>query len=354
MKVTLDCKGLHSLIKSLKPLKNRKYNIPIIQYAKMAASDDGLTLEFTDLDTWVNIHILGGIDEPGEALIEVEKLDKLLAGKTGLVEISGEASKVTYLFDSGMMVERENDDPVFFIEDYPPAPELEEPIQIIEMAVDDLVLPLKQVKYAVHSMDSRHNLNAIYVNAGDVIATDGHRLEKANCPQMTGSMILNKGCVSFLTQKGVLSGNLYVNHNEGWVYFTDGDTSVMARKVEGTYPDYKRVIPESGPTKVVKVDRKTLLAAIKEFSAFTSEKRPGVDVTINGAINISYASSKVSVDVELIKPGEEVAIIINRKLFEDAVRAGKTKTCDISYYKEGSPIIITSDDQFSLVMPMRK
>jgi DNA polymerase-3 subunit beta len=360
MQINLDCKEILALLKTVKPVTLSRCHMPILEYFHIKVTGCSIVFNFTDLETWVSVNVAGQCDEPGDGLIHAAKLTKILTGKKGRFTISGTDSNLELTFDNGLVIGRGKDDPFLNVDDYPLPIDLSETITNRESVnTTDFVTALARCKYAMSVDDSRYNLNYVCLKDNDCVATDGHRLEKTSLNINDGVLILlPRKSVQLITQKGLWgkSSSLTIIHSPKFLTVCDARYSIMATKIEGDYPDYSRVIPSIYPSKVMEFNRAALLSAAKEFKPFMDDRKHAVKVVLNGKIELSFEGTKLSVpgQVEKLIFDEEITFLINGFYFADAVKAGKSDTLKMNYYKEGAPIILESEDhQYSLVMPMR-
>jgi DNA polymerase III subunit beta len=356
MNVNLNCKEVLSALKTLKPITKGRTNLPILEYAYIRVENGSTVLQVTDLTSWASVNLNGEYNEPGEVLVEYKKLEKLLTGKTGSFALVGKDSQISMSFDNGLVVNRLQDDPLMTVADYPSFPVIENGHTDI-INSNEFLTAISRCKYAMNLYDSRFNLNAVCIKDNDCVATDGHRLEKTDLMLNEGkSILLPIESVMLLCKKGLFekSCNLSIVNDDKYISISDSETCVVIRKIEGDYPDYTRVIPEYSPAIVIKVDRKSLLSTVKEFTSLVNDRDPSIIVAINETVDISRGDSKLStVFYQIVRLNETVTFKINRQYFEDALTASKSGIVQISYFKEGAPIVFECEDQFSLVMPMR-
>lgn len=354
MKITINAKELLNTLKKLKMIKPQAPGLPIIECVKISAVHENIIISFTNLDIWVETNVDGIIEETGNVLINFDRISKLLAGKTKSVEIIGENSEVYISFEDGFVWKPAGDDHRFLVDDYPSFPNSGPAVSAENILAENFIPILTRCNYATLKVDSRFNLNAICLKNGDVIGTDGHRLEKASLDVfLDKTIMLPNKTVSFIGQKGFLKGQLSLSLYEKWFGVFDEKTTVMSSLIEEDYPDYTRVIPEGSPTKIVTTNRKQLISALRIFLSLVTKNNPGVNITLNSGVGIELKENEMFVAGKVSSP-EVMTFIINRQYFEDALKVSSQEDVEIQYFKQGDPIIIFADDQYSLVMPMRK
>jgi DNA polymerase-3 subunit beta len=237
---------------------------------------------------------------------------------------------------------------------------------------------LRQVSYASMSDSSRFNLNGVCFDEERVVATDGHRLEITELRDLEGNafasgikMIVPIRSVRFLSGKVFdQEKTLTVWRDKGNFVVASGNKLFTTRLAEGDYPDYVRVIPDRAGSldqkqKIVTVNRKKIIESVAAFNPFYTGRNVrhyGINITLNGKIDLHILhpdKGEMSLSVDCSSNNDlEFPLILNQGYLLDALRTGKSENVDITYYKEGAPVLFTgnrsSTDQYSILMPMRK
>jgi DNA polymerase III sliding clamp (beta) subunit (PCNA family) len=125
MKIILDCKKTLTVLQQLKAVAPKfTSSLPVIEYIKVVATDDGIFFTATNLDEFVTTMINGQCGEPGTCLIQPAKLLKLLSGKKGTFSVCGQDSD-TVISIGSLNIQREKEDPLFTVDDFPEIPVVE-------------------------------------------------------------------------------------------------------------------------------------------------------------------------------------------------------------------------------------
>lgn len=223
---------------------------------------------------------------------------------------------------------------------------------------------LESVAFAISQEEVRYYLNGIYVHPHTdhrtgarflrFVATDGHRLAETTIPAPDGiggewGVIIPRKSVDFLqrvakAKNAPESTRILVNCTK--IRVTIGDVDVISKLIDGTYPDYQRVIPACNDRRFT-VDRKALEKAVKAVTAVASERGRAVKLTLTEAgatlavHNPDMGTATMDVPGTFESDCGELEIGFNAKYVLDILDqiAGDTVALDLA--DPGSPTIIT-------------
>ena len=170
------------------------------------------------------------------------------------------------------------------------------------MADDDLphqfVLPaldlhrlIEKTRFAISTEETRYYLNGIFLHAPEDapvlrgVATDGHRLAHVEVPLpsgaagMPGVIIPRKAAIEVdkLIESGDVTVDIALSNSK--IRFAIRDTTLTSKLIDGTFPDYQRVIPV-GNDKQMEVDCKSFKAAVDRVATISSEKSRAVKLEV--------------------------------------------------------------------------
>lgn len=234
----------------------------------------------------------------------------------------------------------------------------------------DLSEMVRKTVFAVSTDDTRSNLAGVFLTKGQkkgslrMVATDGHRLALIERPTAGGT--LSEGAI--LPRKGLAelgkilpeettTVTLTVSASEATVEV--GDVLLSLRLVEGTFPDYQKVIPDSTPREVV-IARDEFFQTLRRVSILSSERARGVRFKLeNGSLAIiahnpdmGEASEELAVDYH----GESMEVGFNARYLLDVLSVlPEGSKVEIGLGDELSPGVVRSADEgyCYVVMPMR-
>lgn len=231
----------------------------------------------------------------------------------------------------------------------------------------DLVDLLVKTKFAVSLDDTRYNLNGVYVHTDEhflyCVATDGHRLSCIKKPRPKGingrlSVIVPRKTVTELLK--ILDENSEVNIklSERKFKFTCGRYVLISKLIDGTFPDYKAVIPAFQDKHMI-IESKKLSDVIDRVSVVVSDKVKSIKFSLQEKKLILYSNSQEcsdateSIDVDYNNLPIEIGF--NSRYLLDFLSCIKNK-CKFSFIDNNSATKITDEDDpdaLYIVMPMR-
>ncbi len=323
---------------------NSRNTIPILGHVKLVNESNRLTATATDLD----LEITGSIPVEGDDCaftVDAKMLAGIvgkLSGDTVTIEptnnrVTVKAGRSRFTLDT------------LPVDDFPS-------MQVGEFATEfdvDLAALVAPVQFAISDESTRYYLCGVYLHTADgalrAVATDGHRLSKhvgADCPEFTG-IILPAKTVALLPK-----GNVRVSFSETKVRIQTTETTIVSKIIDGTFPDYERVIPASNE-KVVTADRASLLAATERVAVVSSERARAVKLTAgDGKITLSVEDKAIEdVDATVSEP---IEIGFNAAYLSEVLRT--VSGDEVRFAMEPSaPAVVTGDDESLTIvlMPMR-
>ncbi|VVT15446.1 DNA polymerase III subunit beta [Hoeflea sp. EC-HK425] len=261
-------------------------------------------------------------------------------------------------------------------EDWPRLVEREGQSTSFEIPAAKFSAQLAAVSFAISTEETRYYLNGVYLHAidgGDLVAvaTDGHRLARAtysgaqDAAGMPGVIIPRKtvGLLAKVLSASDKQAMLSVRVSEHQISFELGAVRIASKLIDGTFPDYVRVIPAGNPNRW-RFDVAALLAATERVSIVSSERgravkmnwgRESVDLMVT---NPDAGEGQDTVDVTN-DDGDDVEIGFNARYLADML-AHIPGAATVNLDTGGSPAcfepVHAADDKIALtfvLMPMR-
>ena len=223
----------------------------------------------------------------------------------------------------------------------------------------DFVNILKRISFAASNDESRYNLNNLYWDTDNLVATDGHRLAMKPMENPFGKPFGFSKRFAQIVEK-ICAKEVLVAHapDKFWTLETDGYANggafltVQGRCMESDYPQYKAVLP-GRPDVVINMDHKSIKSAIKQI--LPDKKTPGITFVFSGsALELSTKNAKQSIVVQT-HVIDKFETIINGYYMLDMLDQFKD-SITMSVRNGGGPIKFEDDmsDYMTIIMPMRK
>lgn len=259
-------------------------------------------------------------------------------------------------------------------EDYPDLATPEAP-WTFTMPVRDVARMVEECRFAISSEETRYYLNGIYFHAPDglerheglrAVATDGHRLARLSLPRPEGAegmpgLILPRKLVEELGKVAGADGEAMfeVACSPTKIRFARGDNVLTSKVIDGTFPDYARVIPTANPNRAT-VAGADFASAVDRVNTVSNTRGRAVRCAFTAAgIHLSQRdpdSGESNDEVDATLDGDGVEIGFNGKYLDELLGVLKAETVEIALADPGSPAVFTrkGDDALLVVlMPMR-
>ncbi len=327
MKFTIDRDSLKAALERAIKGMDMNSTLPILSGVLITASESGLRLETTNLEVSIRQHAIANVEEPGQVVVPC----KLLS------DIVGHLPDMAILFHlEGSMLNIKCGKSAYNLntlapQDFPQFPTYDVD-SMVEVPTDSLNAMVSRVAVAASTDKNRSILNGILVNITPdmvrFVTTDSVRLAVAEA-KITSEVQNFEVIAPAKTLRSVLSlaaGNktITIGTNDSQIVFLFGEVVYVTRRMQGTYPNYRKLIPSSYVTGVrVKVNELyEAMQRIKAMTASNSEIRfqifvdAGLLVITSNLPDQGNAREEISVEAE----GEDQTIAFNSRFIYDCVQ----------------------------------
>lgn len=370
MKLSIERAALLRSLNHVQSVVERRNTIPILANVRLQAEDGMLSMTATDMDLEINESVAANVSAPGATTAPAHTLHdivrKLPDGSDVELELNNEGTQMTV--KAGRSQFKLSCLP---IEDFPQIGAGELPTNISVPAADLRAL-IDRTRFAMSTEETRYYLNGIYFHPADqegvnvlrAVATDGHRLARFEMPlpeganDMPGVIIPRKAIGELRKLIDEAADTIKIELSDAKIRFSFDHVVLTSKLIDGTFPDYQRVIPE-GNDKIVEVDPKTFTSAIDRVSTISDGKSRAVKVALNGKqMTISASSAESgSATEELEVNGEtDIEIGFNAKYLLDITSQIEGEGCRLTLADPASPTIIQDNSDPSslyVIMPLR-
>ena len=360
------------LLKALAPIQSvveRRGTIPILANVRLDA-DNGLSLTATDMDIAVVEKVAAQVSEKGATTVPAhmfyEIIRKLPDGSNVQLAHSDKGKLTITAGQSKFSLAS------LPVDDFPVMAEgdLGHKFSITPAECKAL---LEKTRFAISTEETRYYLNGVYLHAANnqgaavlrAVATDGHRLARMEvglpegAEQIPGVIIPRKTVAELykLVEEG--GEKVEISLSESKIRFALGGAVLVSKLIDGTFPDYERVIP-TGNDKVMEVDGKEFARAVDRVSVITSEKSRGIKLALSGSkITLSASSAEQGTATEELSVSygaDPVEIGFNSRYLLDMMAQVEGETAQFVFADSNSPTIVRDPADVGalyVIMPMR-
>ncbi|UTW44635.1 DNA polymerase III subunit beta [bacterium SCSIO 12696] len=355
----------------LKPLQlvlgvvERRQTLPILSNVLMVLDDKKLSLTGTDLEVEIVGHIeLEQSAEGGEITVPARKLMDIVRSLPEGAEIKLSEKDGRAILQSGRSR--------FTLSTLPPSdfPSVDEGQGRLELNVSQTELKylIDSTAFAMAQQDVRYYLNGMLWEADGktlrAVATDGHRLAMSTRPLQSSA---DEKISAIVPRKGVMELSRLLGEGDdvsvvigsNHVRISGDDFRFTSKLVDGSYPDYERVLPRGG-TKEVIGDRAGLKQAFSRAAILSNEKYRGVRLMLsNDLLKIvannpeqEEAEEEIAVNYE----GDELEIGFNVSYLLDVLNVLPGNNTRFTLSDSNSSALVNdpeNEDSVYVVMPMR-
>ena len=371
MKASIDQTELFRAMGRVQAIVERRTTIPILSNVLIEARESQLLLRTTDLDIEVLDNVKAIVEIPGALTVGANTLFEIvrklpdgssiqLASDPGSNQLVISASRSRFSLST---LPRE-DFPIMASEEY--EFEFSATPKIIKRLFD-------KSKFAMSSEETRYYLNGVYLHTCQeggnsylrAVATDGHRLAQIDVDNPGGmeafaGVIVPKKTVSELRM--VLetdSDEINISISSNKIRFSNDSLTLTSKVVDGTFPDYKRVIPLNNEKKL-QVNASEFSEAVDRVSTVSSDRSRAVKLSLSsGKLHLSVNSpenGKAEDELLVDYSDEDLEIGFNARYLQELTSQVDGERVEFSFKSSGDPALMRDIDDAGamyVVMPMR-
>ncbi len=302
MKLKADRATLLKALAHIQSVAEKRNTIPILANVMIAVKDGQLRLTATDMEIAVVEQVAatttrdGATTAPAGTLYEIVR--KLPDG--AMIELEHAGGEAQLALRAGRYATSLVALPT---DDFPSmtAGTLPHRFHLSGLTLRGLI---DRTKFAISTEETRYYLNGIYLHAAEsdgvpvlrAVATDGHRLARVEEPLPEGAagipgVIVPRKTVAELRKLlDEESGDIEVGLSDTRIQFTVGTVTLTSKLIDGTFPEYERVIPRDND-KVLRVGKKDFSDAVARVAAISSERSRPVKLSLARDLLVLSAAS---------------------------------------------------------------
>ncbi|MCF6221213.1 MAG: DNA polymerase III subunit beta [Robiginitomaculum sp.] len=366
MKFSMERAALLGALGHVQNVVERRNTIPILSNVLMTAENSTISFVATDLDIEISEQAAADVSAPGDMTAPAHTLYdiarklpdgaevSLAIGADGRLEVNaGRSQFVLPLLPAGDFPKMTADG---FTHNF-------------ALGAAELIRLIDKTKFAISTEETRYYLNGIYMHDIDdklrCVATDGHRLALCEMAApdgaggMPGIIIPRKTVAELRRLIDGLSETIEISVSEAKIRFTVGSAVLTSKLIDGTFPDYDRVIPKGGDKQLV-IDNGVFASAVDRVSTISAEKSRSIKLSLEGdnltlAVNNPEHGNAVE-DLMVDYGAEELEIGFNAKYLLDVTAQIEARDVHFHLSDPASPALVKDPDDpgaLFVLMPLR-
>ncbi|MDB5439912.1 MAG: polymerase subunit beta [Caulobacteraceae bacterium] len=371
MKLTIERAALLRALSHVQSVVERRNTIPILSNVLLSAGRERVSFSATDLDMEILDECEAHVDQPGaitapaHTLYEIVR--KLPEGADVALTFNGEDPRLTVQAGRSRF-----NLPVLPSGDFPvmSSDGLSERVGVDRA---DLIRLIDKTRFAISSEETRYYLNGLYLHTVmedgvallRAVATDGHRLALAQMPAPEGCVGLpgvivprkTVGEARRLLDDAGATVDFQISPQK--VKFEFGAAALTSKVIDGSFPDYARVIPRDNPRSMM-VDNSLFAAAVDRVATISAERSRSVKMAVEaGRITLTVRNMEAGQGVEELEvdyDGEPFEIGFNARYLLDVTGQIAGEMAEFRFADPASPTLVLDPADAAVkyvLMPLR-
>jgi DNA polymerase-3 subunit beta len=372
MKITIERGLLLKVLTHIQSIVERRNTIPILSNVKLDAPKGQLSLNATDMDLDIvetvpaDVATPGSTTAPAHTLFDIVR--KLPDGAQVQLDSGGSGDSLKIISGRSRFTLSclpTEDFPVLSGGDLP---------HKFALSASDLKNLIDRTRFAISTEETRYYLNGIYLHTPAAnkkspvlrsVATDGHRLASVDVPLpagahgMPGVIVPRKAVTELRKLLEDTDGEVGIALSDTKIRFTFDGAVLTSKLIDGTFPDYDRVIPADND-RVLEVNTQQFRDAVDRVSAISSERSRAVKMAIsNGNLTLSVNSAdndSATEELAVKYDAPPIEIGFNARYLLDIAQQIDGEEARFALADAASPTLVQDKDDGSalyVLMPMR-
>ncbi|MDF7823064.1 DNA polymerase III subunit beta [Pontiellaceae bacterium B12227] len=362
MKFSIEKDQILEALQKVQSIVGQRTTLPILSNVLLEAGNGKLTLTTTDMEVSVRTSIEAEIDEDGATTLPARRFFSICRDlPSHQVDIGVSNEDVATIISGSYNCKLEG----LSKEDFPPMPTFEESFSytLKQGAFRDI---LQKTSYAASTDESRAILNgslmAFRENKLTVVCTDGRRLalveQEIDMPEEAEvDIVVPTKTVSELIKTLDGEGDASIKTSATQVAFEFGNIFIISKLIDGTYPNYRQVIPSQCEERVA-IDREMLASAVRRVSLMLDDQAASVKVQITeNRMELLTSSPEIGESREAVPvkySGKDITIAFNPAFLMAPLKHLDSDEIFLELSDELSPGVIKTNVPFLyVIMPIR-
>ncbi len=371
MKISIERAALLKAVGQAQSVVERRNTIPILANVLIEAEGDTVSFRATDLDIEVVDKVNAQVERAGATTVSAVTLNEIVRKLPdgALVQLTDDGASGRLTIDAGrsnfsLATLPKEDFPVMASSEYEAN---------FSAAAPVLRRLFDKSKFAISTEETRYYLNGVYMHVAETdggkvmrcVATDGHRLARidADLPdgaaEMPGVIVPRKTVGELRKLLDDDEASIAVSVSETKVRFATPDITLTSKVIDGTFPDYTRVIP-AGNTRKLEVDASEFAQAVDRVATVSSERSRAVKLQLDEdklVLSVNAPDSGAAEEELAVAYGDDALEIgFNAKYLLEIASQVDRENAVFLFNSAGDPTLMREGNDQSavyVVMPMR-
>jgi DNA polymerase-3 subunit beta len=366
MRATIERATLLKGLGHVHSVVERRNTIPILSNVLIEGSEGGgLRLMATDLDLQINETVEASVTDPGSTTVPAHTLFDIVRKLPEGSQVELSAAEGRLAVNAGRARFTLSSLPR---DDFPVIAEGELPTRF-ELPGATLRQIIDKTRFAISTEETRYYLNGIYLHVIDgelrAAATDGHRLARVTVEKPDGAdampgVIIPRKCVAELRKLlDEVDGTVEISLSESKIRFGLGNAVLTSKLIDGTFPDYSRVIPTAND-KMLRIDPRSFEEGVDRVSTIASERTRAVKMSLDrDRVTLSVTSPENGNAAEEVAADYAAAgleIGFNARYLLDILHQIDGDMVEVHLADAAAPTLLRENDSspaLYVLMPMR-
>jgi DNA polymerase-3 subunit beta len=371
MKFSIERAALLKAVNQAQSVVERRNTIPILANVLIEAEGSEVSFRATDLDIEVVDRVAAQVERAGATTVSATLLHEIVRKLPdgALISLTADSAAGRLTVEAGrsnfsLATLPREDFPVMASSEY--ASNFSAKAPTLRRLFD-------KSKFAISTEETRYYLNGVYMHVADAeggralrcVATDGHRLARidaelpAGAEEMPGVIVPRKTVGELRKLLDDDEMEIAVSVSETKVRFATPDITLTSKVIDGTFPDYTRVIPQ-GNTRKMEVDASDFAQAVDRVATVSSERSRAVKLQLDEdrlVLSVNAPDSGAAEEELVVAYGDDrLEIGFNAKYLLEIASQVDRENAVFLFNSSGDPTLMREGNDQSavyVVMPMR-
>ncbi|MEO6760851.1 MAG: DNA polymerase III subunit beta [Candidatus Saccharimonadales bacterium] len=362
MKLRVTQENLNKALNLVARVASTRGTLPILGNVLLKITDNRLSVAATNLDIAINCYVGAQVTEDGALTVPARLLQDFIGSlPSGVIDLEQDEQRLKIKTDSYKSVING-----VSAEDFPVMPAITKG-QSWKIPAPAFRDALQQVLMAASSDETRPVLTGVLMHTVDgvlyIAATDSYRLAEKRLNKNSQAIKLLVPATAMQDVLRIIhdySGDVVITNDDQQILFQADDVELVARLIEGNYPDYRKLIPSKFATTAT-LPRSELINITKVSSLFARESAGSVTIVVDQkSKNLSIQSIASQLGENTATATAEVVgdgtITLNSRYLLDALQAMDGENAQLGFNGKLEAVMLsdpTKNDYLHIIMPLK-